>query len=109
MDYGADDDEISIADFRAAADLDPNYFTREGFGALIHRWGADVPVATGCPVRRVRRTGRGVEVETAKGSLRGRACIVTVSMGVLQFEDIGFFPALPEAHQEAIFDCRWGF
>ncbi|MEZ5799092.1 MAG: NAD(P)/FAD-dependent oxidoreductase [Paracoccaceae bacterium] len=108
MDFGADDDEISIADFRAAADLDPNYFTREGYGALIHRWGADVPVVTGCAVSRIRWDGPGVEVETARGTLRGRAVIVTVSTGVLQFEDIGFTPALPEAHQEAIFDLPMG-
>lgn len=108
MDYGADDDEISIADFQAAADLDPNYFTKEGYGALIHRWGADVPVAVRCPVRRVRWDGQGVEVETAMGVLRARAVIVTVSMGVLQAEDIGFFPTLPEPYQEAIFDLPMG-
>lgn len=108
MDFGADDDEISIADVRAAADLDPNSFTREGFGALIHAWGADVPVTVDCAVRRIRWDGPGVEVETAKGLLRGRAAIVTVPTGVLQFDDIGFFPALPEAHQEAIFDLAMG-
>ena len=108
MDFGADGDEISIADFAAAAELDPNYFTKQGFGALIHRWGADVPVTTGCPVRRIRWDGPGVQVETERGTLRGRAVIVTVSTGVLQFEDIGFLPALPEAHQAAIFDLPMG-
>lgn len=108
MDYGADDDEISIADFQAAADLDPNYFTKEGFGALIHRWGADVPVSLNCPVRRLRWDGPGVVAETARGALRGRAAIVTASTGALQFEEIGFFPALPVEHQEAIFDLPMG-
>jgi len=108
MDFGADDDEISIADFNAAAELDPNWFTREGFGALIHRWGADVPVTTGCPAGRIRWDGPGVEVETAKGTLRGRAAIVTVSPGVMQFGGIGFFPALPEDYEEAIFDLPMG-
>jgi monoamine oxidase len=41
MDFAQDIDEISIADFAKAADLDPNYLTREGFGALVARWGAD--------------------------------------------------------------------
>ena len=54
MDFGADGDEISVADFRSAADLDPNYFTREGYGALICRWGADVPVSLSTPVRCLR-------------------------------------------------------
>lgn len=108
MDMGADDDEISIKDFKAAADLDPNYFTREGFGALIHHWGADVPVTLNCPVREVRWGGTGVEVDCAKGTVRARAVIVTCSTGVLAFEEIRFSPALPEPHQEAIFDLPMG-
>jgi monoamine oxidase len=108
MDFGADDDEISVTDFRSAADLEPNYFTREGYGALIHRWGADVPVQLSTPVRRIRWDGLGVEVETDKGSVRARAVIVTVSMGVLAFEDIAFVPELPAGHQEAIFDLPMG-
>lgn len=108
MDFGADDDEISITDFRSAADLDPNYYTREGFGALIHQWGADVPVQLSTPVSRIRWDGPGVEIETAKGSLRARAVIVTVSTGVLAFGDIEFHPGLPEAHQEAIHDLPMG-
>jgi len=108
MDFGADDDEISVTDFRSAADLDPNYFTREGYGALIHRWGAEVPVTLSTPVRRIRWDGPGVEVETQKGTIRAQAVIVTVSTGVLAFEDIAFTPALPDRHQEAIFDLPMG-
>ncbi|THD85144.1 FAD-binding protein [Aliigemmobacter aestuarii] len=108
MDFGADDDEISVADFRSAADLDPNYFTREGFGALIHRWGADVPVTTGAPVRRLAWDGPGVVAEGRFGAVRARAAIVTASMGALQFEEMGFFPRLPDAHVEAIFDLPMG-
>lgn len=108
MDYGVDDDEISVTDFRSAADLDPNYFTREGFGALIHRWGADVPVTLSTPVRRIRWDGPGVEVETDRGTIRARAVIVTVSTGVLAFEDIAFTPDLPDEHLEAICDLPMG-
>lgn len=108
MDFGVDDDEISVEDFRTAADLDPNYFTREGFGALIHRWGADVPVRLSTPVKRIRWDGPGVEVETAEGTIRAKAVIVTVSTGVLAFEEIAFTPDLPESHQAAIFDLPMG-
>src|SRR5690606_23116767 len=44
MDFGKDDDEISVTDFRGAEDLEPNYLTQEGFGALVAHWGRDVPV-----------------------------------------------------------------
>jgi monoamine oxidase len=108
MDFGADDDEISVADFNAAADLEPNYFTKEGFGALIHRWGSGVPVTLDAPVSRIRWSGAGVAIESTKGTLRGQACIITVSTGVLQFEDIAFAPGLPDAHMEAIFDLQMG-
>ena len=108
MDFAADADEISVADFRAAADLDPNYFTREGFGALVARFGADVPVTLSTPVRRIDWSGQGVAVETDGGTLAGRAAIVTVSTGVLAFEEIRFSPALPERHFEAAFDLPMG-
>lgn len=108
MDFGADADEICIADFHAAAELDPNYFTKEGFGALIHRWGADVPVTLSTPVRRIRWDGPGIGAETDAGTLRARAAIVTVSPGVLQFGDLDFFPHLPDSHMEAIFDLQMG-
>ncbi len=108
MDFGADDDEISVTDFRSAADLDPNYFTREGYGALIHHWGADVPVTLSTPVRRIRWDGPGVAVETTHGTIRAKAVIVTVSTGVLAFEEITFTPDLPDGHLEAIHDLPMG-
>ena len=108
MDFGKDDDEISVADFREAEDLDPNYFTREGFGALVAHWGRDVPVTLSCPVRQIRWNGPGVDVETDRGTLRAKAAIVTVSTGVLAFDGVRFAPLLPEANQKAIFDLPMG-
>lgn len=108
MDFGKDDDEISIRDFRAAADLEPNYFTKEGFGALVARFGADVPVELGTPVRTIRWDGPGVVLETPRGTLRARKVIVTASPAVLAFEEIAFFPELPLGHREAIFDLPMG-
>jgi monoamine oxidase len=108
MDFGKDDDEISIADFKAAADLDPNYFTREGFGALVARFGADVPVELSTPVRRIRWDVPGVAVETDRGTIRATAAIVTASPSVLAFGDIEFDPALPPEYEEAFFDLPMG-
>jgi monoamine oxidase len=96
MDFGKDYDEISVQDFRQAADLEPNYFTREGFGALVARFGADVPVELSTPVRKDR------------GWIRAEAVIVTASPAVLAFEEIDFFPDLPDAHMRAFFDLPMG-
>lgn len=108
MDFGKDYDEISVADFKAAADLEPNYFTREGFGALVARFGADVPVELATPVRKIRWDGQGVACETDRGTVRARAAIVTASPAVLAFEEIDFVPDLPDAHVEALFDLPMG-
>lgn len=108
MDFGKDDDEISIEDFKAAADLDPNHFTKEGFGALVARFGADVPVELSTPVRNIRWGGPNVAVGTDRGTIRARAAIVTASPAVLAFEEIEFLPALPVNHMEALFDLPMG-
>lgn len=108
MDLGADFDEVSIADYRRAAELEPNYFTREGFGALVARFGADVDVTLSAPVRSVDWSGPGVALETPRGTVRARAAILTVSTGVLAFDEIAFRPALPEAHVVAAFDLPMG-
>lgn len=108
MDFGKDDDEISIADFKAAACLDPNYFTREGFGALVARFGADISVELSTPVRNIRWGGPGVAVGTDRGTIRARAVIVTASPAVLAFDEIEFLPGLPLGHREAIFDLPMG-
>ncbi|WP_127521822.1 NAD(P)/FAD-dependent oxidoreductase [Mesorhizobium sp. Z1-4] len=108
MDFGKDPDEISVTDYRSAADLDPNYFTKEGFGALVARFGADVRVTLSTPVKRIGWGGPGVVVETPKGTIRAQKVIVTVSPAVLAFEEISFDPALPVAHVEAFFDLPMG-
>ena len=58
MDFAQDPDEISVADFANAADLDPNYFSFDGFGSIVARWGGDVAVELGTPVREIGGTGR---------------------------------------------------
>ena len=108
MDFGADYDEMSVADFKQAADLDPNYFTLEGFGALVALYGADVPVELSTPVRRILWDVPGVACGTDRGTIRARAVIVTASPGVLSFEEIAFSPALPDAHVESFFDLTMG-
>jgi monoamine oxidase len=108
MDFGKDDDEISIADYKAAACLEPNHFTRQGFGALVARWGADVPVRLNHAVRRVDWSGTGVELSGDWGWLRARACICTASPAVLAFDEIRFTPELPADQHEALFDLPMG-
>ncbi|RVA45815.1 FAD-dependent oxidoreductase, partial [Mesorhizobium sp. M7A.F.Ca.CA.004.09.1.2] len=108
MDFGADEDEISILDFQAAADLDPNYFSKEGLGALVARFGAGVPVELSTPVRKILWDVPGVACVTDRGTVRAKAVIVTASPAVLAFEEIAFSPALPDTHFGAFFDLPMG-
>jgi monoamine oxidase len=108
MDFAMDPDEISVADFASAADLDPNYFTFDGFGSIVARWGADVAVELGTPVREIRWDGPGVTVVTDRGSVRAGKALVTVSTGVLTYGGIRFAPDLPEAYDEAFDDLPMG-
>lgn len=108
MDFGKDFDEVSIEDFRAAADLDPNYYSFEGFGALVANFGRDVPVELSTPVRRLLWDVPGVACVTDRGTIRARAAIVTASPAVLAFEEIEFSPELPPPYVEAFFDLPMG-
>ncbi|TIV71286.1 MAG: FAD-dependent oxidoreductase [Mesorhizobium sp.] len=108
VEEGDDEDEISIRDFQAAADLDPNYFTKEGLGALVAHFGADVPVELSTPVRKILWDVPGVACVTDRGTIRAKAVIVTASPAVLAFEEIEFSPALPDTHFGAFFDLPMG-
>lgn len=108
MDFAQDADEISIDDINDAADLDPNFLVKEGFGAVVTRWGADVPVELSTPVRTLRWSGAGVVAETPRGDVTARAAIVTVSTGVLAFGGLRFAPDLPETHAAAIHNLPMG-
>jgi monoamine oxidase len=55
-------------------------------------------------VTRIRYDGPGVVLETPRGSVSARTCIITVSTGVLRSGTIGFSPALPDWKEQAIAD-----
>lgn len=108
MDFAQDTDEISAADLMAAADLDPNFLVREGFGTVVAKWAKNVPVELETPVRRLRWGGPGVIAETPRGEMSASAAIVTVSTGVLAFGGLRFSPDLPFAQDEAIHNLPMG-
>jgi monoamine oxidase len=102
MDMAVDFGELAIRDYDDQAELEPNYLLREGFGTLVRRFGEGVPVSLSTPVTRIRYDGPGVVLETPKGNVSARACIVTASTGVLRADAIKFDPALPAWKTDAI-------
>lgn len=104
MDMAVDLDELAIRDYNDQAELEPNYLVREGFGSVVKRLGDGVPVSLETPVKRIRYGGSGVVLETDKGDVSARACIITTSTGVLRAGTIAFDPVLPDWKLAAIAD-----
>lgn len=108
MDFAVDFDQLSTADWAAYAEYEVNYLVREGLGTLVARLGAGLPVKLSTPARAVDWSGSGVRVETDAGTIEARACIVTVSTGVLAAGAIRITPDLPSQTQEAVTDLPMG-
>jgi monoamine oxidase len=108
MDYGVEFDQISTLDDYMMANDQPSYIVAEGLGTLVATRASGIPIALGTPVLSVDSSGKGVRVETSAGTIATRACLVTVSTGVLASGAIRFTPALPVAKQDAIADLPMG-
>jgi monoamine oxidase len=98
---GEDPERVSIADYQELWSGD-DYLVPSGYGALVSRYGADVPVRLETPVTAIRWDGNGVAVESPAGTLRASAAIVTVPIGVLKAGGIRFSPDLPDHIQAAL-------
>lgn len=102
----ADPREFSVQDWHLNELSGGNLAVSGGVGTMVARVLAPPAEALrlNTPVRRVawQRPGGGVEVMTDTGTLTARACIVTVSTGVLRAGGIAFSPALPEGARTAL-------
>jgi monoamine oxidase len=105
---GVDPDLASTLDFVRYADTFENWPVRDGYGALIARWGAGVPVELSTPVERIVWSGREVELRGPRGTVHARTVILTVSLGVLEAGSIAFEPALPAWKRDAIEALQMG-
>ena len=76
-------------------------FCTEGYGTLVHQLRKNVPVKVKTIAKEIKWDGNGVKVETNQGTISAKACIVTVSQGVLGAGKIKFTPALPNIKYEA--------
>lgn len=100
---GKDLAEVSAADFSRSAERGIDAFCNIGFGGLLAKLAANIPVQLGTPARRIEWNYRvGVEIGTPKGTIRARTAIVTASTGVLASGKIRFDPDLPKRQQDAI-------
>lgn len=103
-----DPDQISTVDVDAYNDTDENWPLREGYGALVARWGAEIPVTLNAAAERIRWGSGGVVVETPKGTIQGKRLLLTVSTNVLASGRIRFDPPLPDWKLAAARDLPLG-
>ena len=97
-----DADRVSALDYHNYNDTGENWPLKEGYGALVARFGADVPVTLNAAVARIDWSGGTLRLTAPQGEVRAKKVIVTVSTGVLGGGHIRFDPPLPEAKREAI-------
>lgn len=98
----SDSDLVSAMDMAAYRDTHENWPVTDGYGNLVARFGADIPVALNSAVEKIERTREGVKVHTVHGVLESRTVVLTVSTGILASNHIRFDPPLPDWKREAI-------
>lgn len=98
---GRDLSEISVQAWNDGLESN-NWFCKQGFGTIVARHAAGLPVKLETPVTAITRTPSGVEIETPDGTIRAAHVIVTVSVGVLAAEVIRFDPPLESDRLRAL-------
>jgi len=78
-----DPEQVSAAGYGDYDDTEANWPVISGYGDLIERMAADLPVRRLTRVDRVTQEARGVRLQTADGTVTARAAIVTASTNVL--------------------------
>ena len=101
--------EVSTTDLSRAPERDNTAFCRQGFGTLLAKLAAPLPVQLASPVTGIEYYSRNnITVQTAKGQFRASAAIVTASTNVLASGKIKFVPELPKRLLDALGKLRLG-
>lgn len=108
MDHGVDFDSLSTADYWNSAEANPSFLVHEGLGSVVASLGSGLRIRLNTAVTGVDWGGTGVRVETTEGAINAKACVITVSTGVLNAGSIRFTPSLPVRKQEAIAQVPMG-
>ena len=108
LNYAVDVDQISTAEYWNTKDTQPSFIVKEGLGSLVATLNNNFPIALNTSVLDIDYSGSGVKVVTSKGTILAKACICTVSIGVLKSEKIRFIPKLPNKTQKALDGIQMG-
>src|SRR5215468_2145684 len=91
--------DVSTADLSRSGERDNSVFCRQGFGALLAKLAAPLPLLLATTVKTIEWWSRArIEVDTPKGQFKTSAVILTVSTNVLTSGKIKLAPDLPKLH-----------
>jgi monoamine oxidase len=100
--------ELSTLDYSRYRNTGFDWPVREGYGALIVRYGEGLPVRLNTPVNLVRWGNRRTHLETPGGPVDAGAVIVTVPISVMLAGGLRFDPPLPAKTSEAMAAIKVG-
>ena len=83
-------------------------FVKEGYGTLLAHYRKNLPVRLNTIVSEIDWSGPFLKIKTNSGTIKSKACIVTVSTGVLNSGLINFKPLLPPEKYEAFAGVNLG-
>ncbi len=98
---GVELDRVSVFDGENYDDSEIDWRLAEGYGALIARLGAGLPIGLNAPVERIDHSGKRLEIVTPGGTIRAGAAIVTAQSQILASGAIRFVPDLPRMREAA--------
>ena len=94
-------DDVSAVDFARSLERDADAFCRQGFGALLAKLAAELPVQLDTPVTRIVSGRSAIEVTTTRGVIYAKAAVITASTAVLTAGKIKFAPDFPKRQLDA--------
>jgi len=101
--------ELSTVDLARSVERDNSAFCRQGFGAVLAKLAAGLPLLTGTAVKTIEWWSRQrLEVDTAQGQFKTSAIIVTLSTNALAAGKVKFAPELPKRHLDALSKLKLG-
>ena len=104
----SDPEDCSTLDYGRYIGDGGDFPVENGYGALVARNAAGLPVTLSTPVTRIHWSGPHVRVETERGTVTASAIILAVPVNVLIADGIRFMPALPPDLVQAFHDCPMG-
>lgn len=103
-----DPEDCSTRDYGRYQEDGGDFPVEDGYGTLVARHAAGLPVTLSTPVTRIDWSGADVKIDTPRGTVSARAIILAVPVNVLLAGGIRFEPALPPSLMDALYDCPMG-